>query len=276
MKKNTWRTVSFTGNLPLYNLFGMLTIVFHLLLHHLWDSSCPTVAMRQLVPPSSPYSSSSSLPLPSPHSSFPPISLLFLNQFLLPAAPCHWYDWQTERWYNESGERNNRGSPGLPKHLLLHHCHRDHHHHYLLLLLLLFREASWQRSSLKSSSKAAEIQLFSTNTLRRKLTKGGEIQQDEAHGQGGVKISTTSIPPSILHLTVYPSQAECLMSVCAAQQHGRVWRRPMSHSQEEEEKRRQEERSGCWAPQVQSSKRQINRDWYDGMSENHQAKEDTV
>lgn len=74
--------------------------------------------------------------------------------------------------------------------------------------------------------------------------KGGEIQQDEPQGVGGIKISSNSIPPSILHLTVHPSQAECLMSVYAAQQHSRVWRRLMSRSQEEE-KRRQEEGSGC-------------------------------
>lgn len=76
------------------------------------------------------------------------------------------------------------------------------------------------------------------------MTEEGQILQDEppgAGGAGGAKISATSIPPSILHPTVLPKQAECLMSVCAAQQrHGRVWRRLMSRTQEEEWRRREE------------------------------------
>lgn len=91
--------------------------------------------------------------------------------------------------------------------------------------------------------------MLSTETLGRKLTKGGETLQEEPQGAGEVKISTASIPPSILHRTVHPLQAECLMSVCAVeqQQHGRVWRRRMSRSQEEEDERRQDKKRGVAA-----------------------------
>lgn len=88
---------------------------------------------------------------------------------------------------------------------------------------------------------------LSSHVRGRERNERGAAEIDAGSGICRMSIDAPHLEPDLLqprHPTLHPSQAACVMSVCAAQ-HGRVWRRLISHAGEEEEE--EEEWSGWLA-----------------------------